>query len=285
MRFQLLPDGFLNPCDRAGTLVSFAYETEEAGAAIPKRALAYLPYGYDENPGARYPVLYLMHGGGGNEDEVFGGLEGKSGLKNLLDHCIASGYAAPLIVVTPTYFLPGHESAHRDVGDACALTHRFPRELTKDLIPAVDRRFRTVPDRAHRAFGGFSMGAETTWSVLAECLKDVRVFLPMSGDYWIFEIKGGMTRTRETADALVATVQKSGVAPGDYRVLACTGDRDIAFEAMNPLVHELAKRTPWFAMADDPKEGSLCYCLKKNGIHTYRDCWDYVYNMLPGLFQ
>ena len=67
MRFQPLPDGFLSPCDRAGTLVSFTYETGEAGAAIPKHALAYLPYGYDENPGARYPVLYLMHGGGGND--------------------------------------------------------------------------------------------------------------------------------------------------------------------------------------------------------------------------
>ena len=285
MLFQPVPDGLFSPCAQAGTLLPFVYDTKEAGEVISKRALAYLPYGYHENPEKRYPVLYLMHGGGGNEEEVWGGPAGESRLKNLLDQCFAQGYAAPVIVVSPSYFLPGHENAHRDVKDACALTHRFPTELSRDLIPAVDGRFRTIPARWSRAFGGFSMGAETTWSVMAGCLRDVGVYLPMSGDFWALEIKGGKTRARETADALIDAIRASGIEPGDYRVLACTGDQDIAFEAMHPMVQELAKRGPWFELRERPDEGSLCYCLKKNGAHTYDDCWEYVYNMLPWLFQ
>lgn len=285
MQFQPVPEGLYFPCDQAGTILPFVYETEEDGEVIPKRALAYLPYGYNDNPEKRYPVLYLMHGGGGNEEEFWGGPEGKSPLKNLLDQCFAQGHAAPMIVVTPSYFLPGHETAHRDLTDARALTHRFPQELSRDLIPAVDSQFRTLPARWSRAFGGFSMGAETTWSVMAGCLQDVGVFLPMSGDFWALEIKGGKTRTTETADALIDALRASGIEPGDYRVLACTGDQDIAFEAMDPMVRELAKRGPWFELRERPRESSLCYCLKKNGVHTYNDCWEYVYNMLPWLFQ
>ena len=285
MSFQPVPGHLFSPCAQAGTLLPFAYDTQEAGEVIPKRALVYLPYGYRDNPEKRYPVLYLMHGGGGNEEAFWGGLEGASPLKNLLDQCFACGYAAPLIVVTPSYFLPGHEAARRNVKDACALTHRFPVELSRDLIPAVDGHFRTVPARWSRAFGGFSMGAETTWSVMAGCLQDVGVFLPMSGDFWALDIKGGKTRAGETADALIDAIRASGIEPGDYRVLACTGDQDIAYEAMHPMIQALAERSPWFELRERPGEGSLCYCLKKNGVHTYQDCWAYVYNMLPWLFQ
>lgn len=284
MQFQPVPDGLFSPCVKAGTLLSFAYDTNVAGEVVPKRAMVYLPYGYHEPPEKRYPVLYLMHGGGGNEEEFWGRAQGESPFKNLLDQCFAGDYAAPMIVVTPSYFLPGHEAAHRDVKDACALTHRFPEELSRDLIPAVDGRFRTVPTRWSRAFGGFSMGAETTWSVLAGCLQDVSVFLPMSGDFWALEIKGGKARTKETADALIDAIRASSIEPGEYRVLACTGDQDIAYEAMNPMVRELAERGPWFELEERPGKGSLCYCLKKNGAHTYNDCWEYVYNMLPWLF-
>lgn len=285
MQFQSVPGDLYSPCAQGGTMVPFSYDTKEDGKVIPKRALAYLPYCYSENPEKRYPVLYLMHGGGGNEEEFWGGPEGESPLKNLLDQCFARGYAEPFIVVTPSYFLPGHETAHRDLTDARELTQRFPKELSRNLIPAVDSRFRTVPTRWSRAFGGFSMGAQTTWSVMAGCLQDVGVFLPLSGDYWALEIKGGKTRTKETADALIDAIRASGIEPGDYRVLACTGDQDIAFEAMDPMVRELAERSPWFDLGEKPGEGSLCYCLKKNGVHTYNDCWEYVYNMLPWLFQ
>ena len=73
--------------------------------------------------------------------------------------------------------------------------------------------------------------------------------------------------------------------PEDYRVLPCTGDKDIAYEALDPMVHELEKRQPWFTPGELPTEGNLCYCLKPDGWHTYDDCYEYLWLMMPWLFS
>ena len=75
-----------------------------------------------------------------------------------------------------------------------------------------------------------------------------------------------------------------GITPGDYRVLPCTGDKDIAYEALDPMVHALEKRQPWFTPGETPDEGNLCYLLKPNGWHTYDDCFEYLYHIAPWLF-
>lgn len=270
------------PVDHPGRLERVTYESvtyDGENRALRKDALVYLPAGYDSQPDRRYPVFYLMHGGGGNADTMFGGLDPKSELKAILDQAIASGRAQPMIVVTPTYFICGHEEAHRDVQEAAQLTHRFPQEMKNDLIPFIDRTYRTLPDRRSRAFGGFSMGAEATWSVLAGCSRDVAVFLPMSGDYWACGVKGSKEHPARTVDLLIDRIRSCCTAPGDYRILAFTGTRDIAFEAMDPMVHEMEKRQPWFVPGS-----SLTYCLKPEGFHTGEACLEYVSLALPMLF-
>jgi enterochelin esterase-like enzyme len=57
-------------------------------------------------------------------------------------------------------------------------------EFRNDLLPLVDSKYRTIADRDHRAFGGFSMGSETTWEVMLNCLNLVKNFMPLSGDCW-----------------------------------------------------------------------------------------------------
>ncbi len=279
MRYTPVPGEMYTPCGRPGELTRFTYSSR----GVEKAALVYLPHGYAQS-GVEYPTLYLMHGGGGDENEIFGGLEARTALKNLLDNAFAAGYAKPCVVVAPSYMRPGVEGARRQIGEAVQLTHRFPQELKEDLIPAVTANFRVKDGRRARAFGGFSMGGETTWSVMAQALREVWCFLPMSGDYWAVGLKGGKDFPAETADALIASIRESGVNPADYRVLACTGDKDIAYEALDPMVHELAKRQPWFRMGEMPEEGNLCYCLKPDGWHTYDDCYEYIYWMLPHLF-
>lgn len=279
MQYTPIPKEMYAPCAKPGTLQHFTYPS----GGKEKAALVYLPHGY-EDAKADYPVLYLMHGGGGDHNEFFGGLEARTPLKNLLDNAVAAGYVKPMIVVTPTYMIEGVEGARRQIGEAVQLTHRFPREFKEDLIPAIDGAFRTIADRKARAFGGFSMGGETTWSVMAQALSHVWCLLPMSGDYWAIALKGGKDFPAETADALIADIAKSGIAPADYRVLACTGDKDIAYEALDPMVHELEKRQPWFIPGETPTEGNLCYCLKPDGWHTYDDVYEYVWLMLPWLF-
>ncbi len=279
MRYAPVPREMYVPCDQPGELIRFTYPSRGA----EKAALVYLPHGYDKS-GGDYPTLYLMHGGGGDENEIFGGLEARTALKNVLDNAFAAGYAKPCVVVAPSYMRPGVEGARRQIGEAVQLTHRFPQELKEDLIPAITVNFRVKDDRRARAFGGFSMGGETTWSVMAQALREVWCFLPLSGDYWAVGLKGGKDFPAETADALIASIRESGVNPADYRVLACTGDKDIAYEALDPMVRELAKRQPWFRMGEMPGEGNLCYLLKPDGWHTYDDCYEYIYWMLPHLF-
>ena len=279
MKYTPVPKEVFMPCSRPGTLERFTYDSR----GKQKDALVYLPHGYRDGA-ADYPVLYLMHGGGGDENEFFGGLEARSGLKPLLDNMIAQGRIRPMIVVTPTYLVEGVEGARRQIGEALQLTHRFPEEFRNDLLPAVHRHYRAMDDRKARAFGGFSMGGETTWSLFAQAADLVHTVLPLSGDYWIMGLKGGKDFPEETADALIASLKGLGIAPGDYRVLPCTGDKDIAYEALDAMVQALKKRTPWFTPGDTPAEGNLCYLLKPNGWHTYDDCFEYLYHIAPRLF-
>ena len=288
MQFSPLPESMRAPCAAAGRLTEISYITEtydDLHRPLTKRALVYLPFGYDQSPERRYPVLYLMHGGGGDENEVFGGIEGTTALKNVLDNALALGHAEPLIVVAPTYTVEGMEAARRSIDVAVQLTHRFPTELARDLIPAVDAAFRTLPVRDQRAFSGFSMGGETTWSVMADALRDVWCVAPLSGDYWALGLKSGKDFPEETADALISCIRRSGLRPEEYRVLAFTGDKDIAYEAMKPMVEALSRRQEFFTPADLPGEGNLVWCVKENGWHTYDDCWEYLWLALPHLFR
>lgn len=287
MKYTDMPIEMRNPCSTPGRLVEMTYATEtydDAHAPLTKRALVYLPAGYDADPERRYPVLYMMHGGGGDENEVFGGLEARSKLKNVLDNAIATGHAAPFIVVAPTYTVEGMEAARRSVEVAVMLTHRFPAELTSDLIPAVDAAFRTIPDRRARAFSGFSMGSETTWSVVAASLKDVWCCAPLSGDYWALGLKAGKDRPEETADLIASLVRGQGMQPGDFRIMGFTGDKDIACEAMEPMMEALMRHTEIFVPAETPEGGNLTWCLKPDGWHSYDHCWDYLWLAMPYLF-
>ena len=84
MKYTPVPKEIFEPCDQPGTLERFHY----ASRGKRKDALVYLPWGYQDST-EEYPVLYLMHGGGGDSNEFFGGLEARTGMKNLLDNAIA----------------------------------------------------------------------------------------------------------------------------------------------------------------------------------------------------
>lgn len=277
---EQIPHAF--PVTQPGRLERIWYDSftyDDANQPLRKDALVYLPYGYDQHPEKRYPVFYLMHGGGGNANDMFGGLEASGPLKGIVDHAIETGRTQPMIVVTPSYYVEGHEEAHTDVKAAGELTHRFPKEMKQDLVPYIDRTYRTIPERWSRAFGGFSMGSEATWSVLTGCLREVAVYLPMSGDYWAFGVKASKEKPRETVDALLGHIRASGVTPGDYRIHAFTGTEDIAFEAMDPMLHEMEKRQPWFTPGVN-----LMYCLKPGAYHDSESCMEYITMALPILF-
>jgi enterochelin esterase-like enzyme len=120
----------------------------------------YLPPGYDESPARRYPVLYLLHGFANDHHSWH-----RYGRANdILDNLLARGAIEPFVVVMPLGY--GGARVNGDgtgiaapaagaMGGDAAL---YERDLLEDIIPMIDRKYRTIADRRQRAIVGFSMG-------------------------------------------------------------------------------------------------------------------------------
>jgi len=139
-----------------------------------RHALVYLPPDYDAAAKARYPVLYLQHGGG--EDETGWIRQGRANF--ILDNLIAERKAKPMIVVMAYGYArrAGQEAASPTGGPAPAtpearqrtmqdMASAFQADVTDALIPFVDSTFRTIADRDHRAMAGLSMGGFQTFQI------------------------------------------------------------------------------------------------------------------------
>jgi len=116
-----------------------------------RRFLIYTPPGYDANTTEKYPVLYILHGGG--EDERGWAAQGKTDL--ILDNLIAEGKAKPMLVVMPDANLGTGGFS----GDAIESSLRmFEREMKQAIIPFVEKNYRTREDPGGRALAGLSLG-------------------------------------------------------------------------------------------------------------------------------
>lgn len=136
-----------------------------------RRMTVYTPAGYDK--GGRYPVLYLLHGAGGDEDAW--STLGRAA--QILDNLIAQGKAKPMIIVMPNgnpncQAAPGewsfgmYQPGFMNGGDGpkTQAVTGIP-ESFMDIVNYVDKNYRTIKDRAHRAVCGLSMGGGHTFSI------------------------------------------------------------------------------------------------------------------------
>ena len=150
-----------------------------------RHAMIYLPPGYDADTKKRYPVLYLQHGGG--EDETGWIRQGRANF--ILDNLIAAGEAKPMIIVMALGYARRPDSAGPAVtgptlGTAQGAQARanmaktFEDDVTQALIPFIDRTYRTIPDRDHRAMAGLSMGGFQTFHVT---LNNLHLFSHIGG--------------------------------------------------------------------------------------------------------
>ncbi|MGZ3758445.1 MAG: alpha/beta hydrolase-fold protein [Mucilaginibacter sp.] len=124
-----------------------------------RRANVYTPPGYDNNPTKRYPVLYLQHGSG--EDETGWPTQGKMDL--IMDNLIAEKKATPMIVVMDRGYATDPTKPVNNAPGARGGANIFPEVLVKEIIPMIDKDFRTLTDRDHRAMAGLSMGGFQTF--------------------------------------------------------------------------------------------------------------------------
>lgn len=128
-----------------------------------RRAFVYTPPGYDTNTSERYPVLYLQHGGG--EDETGWPNQGK--MDAIMDNLIAEGKAKPMIIVMDRgYAVDPTEAPRRGQGMAAMFqTNALEKVFMTEIIPMIDRDFRTIPNRDNRAMAGLSMGGFQTFQI------------------------------------------------------------------------------------------------------------------------
>jgi enterochelin esterase family protein len=130
----------------------------------------YVPAEYETNPGKKYPVLYLVHGWGEDEN----GWSNQGQMANIMDGLIESGKAVPMIVVMPS----GDIKTNSDVREASGNVTQI---YANDLIPFIDRTFRTYTDRGHRAMAGLSRGGFQTSLTVSENMDKIAWMGTFSG--------------------------------------------------------------------------------------------------------
>ena len=195
-----------------GTVRQHTYHSNSLG--VVRQFRVYTPPGY-ENGSAKYPVLYLFHGGGGDETQWT--TIGRADM--ILDNLIADGKAAPMVVVMPY----GHVPA-RDGGNP---TEDFAKDLLRDVKPMVEKLYRVKTDRADRAIAGLSMGSGHSLHVGLTNLDLFSYVAAFSG--------GGRNLRIENMDATELNKKL------EVLYLGC-GKTDFVFESANELDSLLTKK-------------------------------------------
>lgn len=142
-----------------GNVAKVWYNSPSLGAE--RRLTIYTPPGYEQSK-QKYPVLYLLHGAGGDEDAW----ESLGRSTQILDNLIAEGKAKPMIVVMPN----GNSSKQAAPGKGYETTKINPtldvqnmsngkiEKAFPELVHFIDHNYRSIPKKSHRAIAGLSMG-------------------------------------------------------------------------------------------------------------------------------
>lgn len=146
-----------------GTVSRVWYHSATLG--MDRRMSVYTPAGYEGGKG-KYPVLYLLHGMGGDEEAWL--CTGRAA--QILDNLIAQGKAKPMIVVM-TNGNTKHQSAPGESAEGMYKPYNCGSSDTsfelhfKDVISFVDSHYRTIPKASSRAITGLSMGGGHSFQI------------------------------------------------------------------------------------------------------------------------
>jgi enterochelin esterase-like enzyme len=184
----------------------------------------YTPPGYDENTNEKYPVLYILHGGG--EDERGWAIQGKADL--ILDNLISEKKTVPMIVVMVDGNMPLPPFGE-DVLKA------FDAELTQCVIPFVEKNYRVKTDTQDRALAGLSMGGIQT---LYAGINNSQLFsyLGVFSSGWILPMQNNIANEQykfmaKNADMINSNLKLLWIAVG--------GKEDIAYKNCQTMLSKL----------------------------------------------
>ncbi|MGE0020687.1 MAG: alpha/beta hydrolase-fold protein [Draconibacterium sp.] len=226
-----------------------------------RRMFVYTPYGY-ETSGESYPVLYLLHGGGGDEDAW--STMGRT--VQILDNLIEKGLAKPMICVMPNGN-PGQQAAKTQMLEEKTYERNDPnfanlyvKSIVNDIIPYIESHYRAIPKREARAVSGLSMGGGHTLAVTS--------LFPGTFDY-ILPLSMGVRGDAETIDKQLLPVKQGG-----YKLywIGC-GETDFVWEMAKNLDAALTRN------------GMEHTFYVTDGGHTWANWRKYLNTFAPLLFR
>ena len=244
--------------DHRGTVTYKWYDSAILG--INRRVTVYTPYGYEAKANAKkkYPVLYLLHGAGGDE-EAWSSM-GRAA--QILDNLIEQGKAEPMIVVMPngnpnqqaasTMGLTTTQMNFRDP----AFANAYVRSLCEEIVPFIEGEYRVNAKPAFRAIAGLSMGGGHTISASTLYPEMFDYICPLSA-------------AGQANDEQIQALKKAGVK---LYFLAC-GTSDFLYEGSKTLDATLTKN------------GLDHIFYQSEGGHTWANWRLYLQTFAPMLFK
>jgi enterochelin esterase family protein len=234
----------------------------------PRRMHVYTPPGYEKGEG-KYPIFYLLHGA--FDCDASWSTVGRAGF--ILDNLIAAGKARPMIVVMPAghtgpfrFGPPGDRSFERQMDE-------FNEDFVKDVKPYVEKNYRVLGDRAHRAIAGLSMGGAQTLNIAFSHLDEygyIGVF--SSGIFGIAGGFGGEPPNRKWEQDHKATLEDAQLKKGLRLVWFGCGKEDFLIKTSEATVGML-------------KDHHFNVVSKESaGGHTWINWRDYLSEFAPLLF-
>ena len=282
---QNIPKEFFINCNNKGKITKLKYLSKDYvrnNKQITKEAYVYTPYGYNENDKSKkYNIIYLMHGWTMTaEHYIF-----KCNITTIIDNMIDKKIIEPLILVSATF---DAENKPQDFGLSVKELRVFHKDLRENLIFAVETQYNTYSNRSkniedyinsrnHRAFGGFSLGAVTTWHQFIFNNDIIKYYLPMSGSCWYFGGFGDYYPV-ETCDFFEKIIKEKNLNEKGYFIYGATGTYDAIKQQMDIQMEEMLKRKKIFT------KDKVIYFYKLYGYHNLEAVEEYLYNALPLFF-
>jgi enterochelin esterase-like enzyme len=162
-------------------LESHVLQDNPLGDPAVRRVTVYLPAGHDEVAGQRYPVVYLLSSHGNTGPGLMNWRAWDENIQEQLDALIENEVIGPVIVVLPDMWTRFGGSQYVN----SAGMGRYEDYLIDEIVPLVDRNYRTIPDRDHRGIMGRSSGG---FGAITQAMHHPEIFGALacqSGDlYW-----------------------------------------------------------------------------------------------------
>jgi enterochelin esterase family protein len=214
-----------------GTVQAHPYKSKSLGT--DRKMMVYTPPNYEQST-ERYPVLYLLHGSGSDENSWIN--SGKANV--IIDNLLADGKIKPMVVVMPFGFAFAR-AAGAGRGDAAENKQQregFLRDFLEDVMPLVDSTLRVYTDRDHRAIAGLSLGGA---QALAIGLTHTELFSRVAG----FSPALGAANNPETGGVNFDTVLADSAAiNGKLKLLwVSSGTEDTLFGSIQDFSTQLSK--------------------------------------------